>query len=172
MKTKLFNPASRIIGKLKEIPGNPTKVSYGYALGVFLATTPLIGIKLIIGAFLAHILRLNRFACTIGVLHVNGITGPVFYGLAFWLGRMVCGFSLANPFSEGLDFSSTVNLLLSNGEVLICLLVGGLILGIPASLLAYAISQMILKKNHKHKISQDENTDYRCYRISGSTSCL
>ena len=137
---------SGVTNKLTSIHADPHIVAMGYAMGIFLAATPFIGIKVPIGILLAFLFKWNKVAAMIGIFHINPITGPIFYGFTFFLGKMVLGlplaFDLTGPFSLQMAFE----LLTTNLNVFLCLLVGGVIIGIPAALGAYFLSRTLCKK--------------------------
>jgi uncharacterized protein (DUF2062 family) len=93
MKKLRFNPVRSVIERLKAINAHPMKICYGFAFGVFMSTTPLIGIKWMVALPIVWILRWSKVACLIGVLQVNYLTGPIFYALAYFIGKGVCGYS-------------------------------------------------------------------------------
>src|SRR5512135_2361866 len=98
MKTAAVAIKSRFLAfrdKLASIQADPWPVCMGYAFGVFLATTPLIGLKVLIAIPICYLFRWSKISAIIGVLHVNILTGPVFYGFAFMIGRTMVGTHLA-----------------------------------------------------------------------------
>ncbi|MEJ2596207.1 MAG: DUF2062 domain-containing protein, partial [bacterium] len=75
---------SSVTKKLASIHADPHIVAMGYAMGIFLASTPLIGIKVPIAILLAFLFKWNKIAALIGIFHINPLTGPVFYGFTFF----------------------------------------------------------------------------------------
>lgn len=146
MKPIRFNPVQRVKDKLLSIKSDPYRVCRGYALGIFLGTTPLIGIKVFIGIFLTHLLKWNKIACTIGVLHINGLTAPAFYGLSYFIGRSVCHFDHAAAMPSGFSAAEMISLLTSSWEVVAALTIGSTLLSIPMTIGAYYFSRMLFRK--------------------------
>jgi uncharacterized protein (DUF2062 family) len=132
--------------KLTGIHADPHIVAMGYAMGIFLATTPFIGIKVPIGILLAFLFKWNKVAALIGILHINPLTGPFFYGFSFLIGKGVLGLPMAYDFSGAFSLSTAVELLTTNLNVFLCLLVGGLVIGVPAAVISYFISLSLCKK--------------------------
>jgi len=133
--------------KLMKIRENPVKVSLGYALGVFLGTTPFIGTKVFIALILTSLFKWNRVSSVIGVYHINLFTAPFFYGLAFFVGRWVLGSDVGFVFPESMNFSSMTQAFFGNSMIFFSLLLGGFLLGIPMALGAYWFSyRMIASK--------------------------
>jgi len=86
-----MNIFGNIKTKLLSIEASPEKISRGYALGVFLGTTPIIGTKVIIALGLTSFLKWSRVASVIGVYHINILTGPLFYSVSFFVGKWLIG---------------------------------------------------------------------------------
>lgn len=152
MKTIIYKWYSKTSGKLISIQEEPWKVCYGFALGIFLATTPFIGLKVFIGMLFSRIMRWNRTACLIGIFHVNGLTAPAFYALSFFIGNALFGYDLVFSGSD-LKMSMMIRLLFVDGRLFFALLAGGLILSIPLCTGAFLLSRYLLKKSLKPCIS-------------------
>jgi len=128
---------NKIGSKLLNIKAGPEKVSKGYALGVFLATTPFIGMKVFIALGLTTILRWSRLAAVIGVYHNNILTGPLFYSCAFFVGSWLTPNDASLPDISEISAGMFFNALYGSWGFFSTMLVGGLILGIPLSVAAF-----------------------------------
>ncbi len=135
----------RIRGKLLRIKSNPKKVSLGYALGVFLGTTPFIGTKVFIALIMTSLFKWNRVSSVIGVYHINLFTAPLFYGLAFFVGKWVLGTDVVFLFPDTISFSAFWEAFTGNMMIFYCLLLGGILLGVPMAVGAYYLSMFILR---------------------------
>jgi uncharacterized protein len=131
--------------KLAGIQAEPHKVSMGYALGVFLAASPFIGIKVLIAIALTFIFRWNKVAAIIGVLHVNILTAPIFYGFSFLVGKSVLGSDISFDFPRPITIRTLSEMVAGNPAVFLSLLTGGLILGIPLAIVAYFFSYSFIR---------------------------
>ena len=149
MITHNFNPVKAAIDKLRRINADPMKVCYGFAFGIFMATTPLIGIKWVVALPVVWLLKWSKTACLIGILQVNYLTGPLYYALAFFLGKEVCGYGNAFQMPDRMSFKAFMDLFLGNGEVFISLVVGGLLLGIPLTLSAFYLVKSLFSQKLK-----------------------
>ncbi|NQV02104.1 MAG: SDR family NAD(P)-dependent oxidoreductase [Bacteroidia bacterium] len=136
----------RIREKLLKIKAEPKKVSLGYALGVFLGTTPFIGLKVFIALIITSILKWNRVSSVIGVYHINLFTAPLFYGLAFIVGKWVLGTDVVFVFPDTVGFSAFWGAFTGNMIIFYSLLIGGIVLGVPMSVGAYYLSRFILRE--------------------------
>jgi uncharacterized protein len=141
-----FNPVNKLIKKLKSIEADPAKIAYGYAFGTFLSTTPLIGIKWIVALPILWMTKWNKLSCMVGIFQVNYFTGPLFYGLAYFIGKSVCGFDNSFELPDPLTFSAMKDIILSNADVFISILTGGMILSIPMTLGAFFFVKSILPR--------------------------
>ncbi len=137
------------VQRLISIQGNPRDIAGGYALGIFLATTPFVGLKIFIALFLSAVFRWNKIASVIGVYHVNPLTGPPFYALAFFIGKSVLGTEGQFVFPRGAGMSALINVFTGAGHVFLSLLLGGLILGIPLTCIAFlSAKKLLLSRQH------------------------
>jgi uncharacterized protein len=68
--------------KLIGMKGDPRMISRGYALGIFLGTTPFIGCKVFIALILTSLLKWSKIPAVFGVYHINLFTAPFFYGIS------------------------------------------------------------------------------------------
>ena len=153
MKKLNYNPVSAVIKKLKTIHGDPMKVCYGFAFGIFMSTTPLIGLKWFVAFPIVCLAKWNKMACMIGVLQVNYLTGPLFYALAFLIGKNVCGYPTTFELPDRMSFSAIKDLLTGNADVFVSLAVGGLILSIPLTIGAFYLAKSFLSKNLKTQLA-------------------
>jgi hypothetical protein len=148
--TRLKEKAIRWSGVLKEkllaIRTDRKKVSMGYAFGVFLASTPFIGIKVFIAIPFIYLFKWSKAATIIGVFHINAFTGPFFYGLSFLVGKKLLGTNVEFLYPETVSLKAIFTLFTGNISVFYSLLLGGLILGIPMAIGAYWLSMRLTQK--------------------------
>jgi hypothetical protein len=142
-----MNPLTKIKAKLLGIEATPQMVSRGYALGVFLGTTPFIGTKVFIALVLTSFFKWNRLASVVGVYHINILTAPLFYGIAYGVGQWITDAKTALIMPGRLTFDWAYTTFFGSWEVMQALLVGGLVLGIPMSVIAYFLSYTLLRKS-------------------------
>ena len=147
MKTFKFNPVRAAIQKLQAIKADPMKIIYGFAFGVFMSTTPLIGFKWVVALPIVMLAKWNKMACMVGILQVNYLTGPLFYALAYFVGKSVCGYENTFVMPEKMNFAAFKDIFFGNADVFISLLTGGLILSIPLTIGAfYLVKSMFYKQ--------------------------
>jgi uncharacterized protein (DUF2062 family) len=145
---------NRLRAKLMRIQADHGKVSRGYALGVFLGTTPFIGMKVFIALVLTSLFRWSRVASVVGVYHINVLTAPLFYGFSYLVGKTVTGSRVDCAWPETITVRSLYELFLGNVPVFISLLTGGLILGIPMAVGAYFLSNALVTRKPAGSVNQ------------------
>ncbi|MFH1297186.1 MAG: SDR family NAD(P)-dependent oxidoreductase [Bacteroidota bacterium] len=142
-----FKERFRIREKLIRIKANPKKVSLGYALGVFLGTTPFIGAKVFIALIVTSLMKWNKISSIIGVYHINILTAPLFYGFSFLVGKWILGTDVVFVFPDTLSFSAFYEAFLGNSMIFFSLLFGGIVLGVPMAAGAYWFSMLVLRRH-------------------------
>lgn len=135
----------QIKSKLLQIKASPDKISKGYALGVFLGTTPFIGTKVFIALGLTYFLKWNKIASVIGVYHINLFTAPLFYSASFFLGKFIIQTKVEFRYPERFNIQEILHMVTGSPDILLALMAGGIILGLPMALIAYYFSYSILK---------------------------
>jgi uncharacterized protein (DUF2062 family) len=91
----------------------------------------------------------NKTACMIGILQVNYLTGPIFYAIAYFIGKSLCGFTDTFELPETMSFGAVKDIFFGNAEVFISLLTGGLILSIPMTLGAFYLVRSLFSGTFK-----------------------
>ena len=83
---------AHFIRKLLALEDTPERIARAFALGVFLAFSPLIGLHLFLGFGLAFFCGLNRIALLLGLFINNPWTLIPIYAAGTYLGGLVMGF--------------------------------------------------------------------------------
>ncbi len=135
-----------IKNKLTGINAEPHQVAMGYALGVFLAASPFIGLKVFIAMALTFVFKWNKVAAIFGVFHINFLTGPVFYGFSYLVGSSVLGTDITGNLNQSFTMGTLLEILTTNSIVFMSLLAGGIILGLPMAVAAYLISNSFFRR--------------------------
>lgn len=167
----------RIRERLLAIKANPLRVSLGYALGVFLETTPLIGTKVFIALIFTSIFKWNKASSILGVYHINILTAPLFYSCSFLAGKWILGSDVLFVVPETLSFAAFWEAFTGNMMIFYCLLAGGMVLGLPMAAGAYYFSMFILRRPVVQRAGQKEQCgglpSYPVYTlITGASSGL
>lgn len=120
----------------------PERVALGFAVGVFISFSPLLGFHTVLGLFVAVAFGLNRVAVITGLWVNNPWTLLPVYSAATYLGRKLIGFTpTAFPAFEWHQLFNRHFWLqiLHQWPILKPLAVGSLILAIFASVIAYTL---------------------------------
>lgn len=144
-RTFLSGSRRRLSVRLASIQAHPRQVAGGYALGFFLGTTPFIGLKVWVALVLATLLKWSRPAAVAGVYHINVLTGPFFYSLAFLAGKLALGTEAQLVMPESLAPGAVIRAFMGKRDVFMALLTGGFLLGAPGALLLYRLSYRLLR---------------------------
>ncbi len=134
---------------LLRIEGSPSRVAFAFALGVFIAFTPILGIHTWIGLGLAIVFRLNKVAVLIGVWTNN----PWTVGPMLTAGTLVgCSLLGVSPASVSrIDWSLHgsafyASLFAGVRPLLLPYVVGNLVLGIAAGVVTFFVLRAILAR--------------------------
>ncbi len=135
----------RVYQRFLKIRGNPHEIALGFALGLFVGMTPFMGFQTPIAIFFAAIFQWNKISSAAGVWISNPVTAPVLYGITYFIGAKITGLAPAcNP--AGSSEITVINLLQSTPEILMAMILGGIIIGIPIAITGYIFSFSALKK--------------------------
>jgi short-subunit dehydrogenase/uncharacterized protein (DUF2062 family) len=173
MKTWIKRKFNTFIEKLAGITSKPGPVCLGFALGVFLGTTPFVGLKAFIAIGLTWLFRWNKVASIIGVFQFNVVTGPIFYGASFVVGRMLLGSNVTLP-ADVMTLSGILQLLTGNLWVFMSLLVGGIALGVPMAVFSFFCAWYLIKwtRNRRQKGPEEPEGEPVYTLITGASSGL
>jgi len=138
--------------KLVSIKSDPKKVCYGYAFGLFLAATPLVGIKVFIAILVTYIFKWNKTASIIGVFHINFLNGPLFYGFSYLVGKFALGHESSYTLPEKFTLSACLDMFTGNYILLLDLFAGGVILGLPMAFAAYYFAHRLIRRRQRKAV--------------------
>lgn len=167
---------SRRVQRLSDKPG---KIALGFACGAFASFTPFFGMHFIIAGALAYMLRGNIIASLAGTAVGNPLTFPFIAAGALSLGGTLTGRteSFSNPETVVSDFlnilSSIWNAMMSSlgmggstpvgwsealsqiagfwSDVMFPYLIGGALLGVIASCIAYLMIKPVIAAYHSRR---------------------
>ncbi len=146
----------KYIHTLITIHSSPRAIAAGTAVGVYVSFTPFMGAQTVISVALASIFGSNRLAAAIGVnLHTPILwTWPAVYAIEYKFGQWMLGSHSFPPFQMShLSWTSTFHLVLP-------ILLGSFVLGIPAGIAVFFITRSIVSKYQaKHSHYEQENID-------------
>ncbi len=154
--------------RVLHIDDSPERIAGGVFAGVLIAYTPLIGLHLLIGLFVAVLFRVNKFATLSFVWISNVFTLIPIYYPSYLLGRKILNLFRPEPAMSlqeilrvfravirELDISSIIDPEFWQsfrhlfGRIGAELFIGGFIIGIPVAALAYQITVRSIRRHRK-----------------------
>jgi uncharacterized protein (DUF2062 family) len=134
--------------KFKRLQGDPRKLAWGMALGVFIGVTPTVPFHTVGALALAALLRISPVTAYLGIWIMNPITMAPLYLAAYKVGQILLfrGEPLTLPAT--FDLPSLLQLLWRGG---LALQVGGLILAIPPAIVSYFLTLWAVQRYRQHK---------------------
>jgi len=164
--------------RLLRSPGAPGEVASGMALGLFIAVLPILGLQLPLALLVAEALRrlthlrLSRVAAATGVWLNNPVTAAPLYGLCYVMGRPFARLLL--PASQervgaqagALDLSTFSFTGPGALEVMLGLVIGGMLLGVPVAWAGYRLTHGMVMRYHTRR---EERRARRAHRVELAT---
>ncbi len=132
-----------------KIHDEPREVALGLALGLFVAMSPTMGFQMIIAVFFATLLKWNKITAAIAVWLTNPVTAPFIYSVTYLIGAKLLGTTTLRALPKELSFSTIVALLQKAPEIILSMGIGGVIVGLPLSIIGYYFSYSAIHKYQK-----------------------
>ena len=121
---KMVSNFSGLRYRMLHIGDDPKKVAYGFALGTFLGFIPLIGFQAAIAVVMASLYKWNKLSAGIAVFNTNVVTGPFIFGLSYFIGSSILGFSRKIKFDDKMGFSPFWEFTIRSYEVFLAMCLG------------------------------------------------
>jgi uncharacterized protein (DUF2062 family) len=148
------------IRRLLVIDDPPERTALAFSIGVFIAFFPLLGLHAILATVIAFAFRFNKLAIYTGTFVNNPfLTLVPIILVSYGLGAVVIGRPLALP-SESMELLKSPhlftsdwwgNLFKTSGNLLWPYAIGGLLLSVICSLVAYPLTLRFLRTRQKIK---------------------
>lgn len=129
--------------KIKQLQGDPQYVALGMAIGVFISTTPTIPFHTVIAVALAFVFRCSKPAAVLGSFFANPVTIPFFYWASYKVGLLFWGNSSDLDIQK---YESVFEIFKLGWDVLLAMILGGILIGIPPAIVFYFITRKIFVK--------------------------
>ena len=136
--------------KLVSLNDSPQRIALGFAVGVFLAFSPLLGLHTVLGLLIAFVFGLNRVAVLVGLFINNPWTLFPIYGLATYVGGLLVGFPPSVPI-QALGFNAVLQTrfwveLAGEWGFWKPLLLGSAILSCTTAVLSYLLTLLVVTR--------------------------
>lgn len=134
--------------KFKRLQGDPRKLAWGMALGVFIGVTPTVPFHTVAVLALAPLLGISPVTAYLGIWVMNPVTIAPLYLAAYKVGQILLfhGESLCLPAT--FDLPSTLDLLWRGG---LALQVGGVIIAVPPAIVSYFLTLWAVQRYRQQK---------------------
>jgi uncharacterized protein len=141
--------------KLLAVDDTPERIAKAFALGVFLAFSPLIGLHFFLGLGLVLFFGLNRFALLLGLFINNPWTLLPIYAAGTYLGGLLIGFPQI-PVLPSFELGSIWNghfwgQLAGQWYILKPLVVGSFVLSVFLSAFSYIAALTLIRQRRAHR---------------------
>jgi uncharacterized protein (DUF2062 family) len=147
MKNNRFlSPLYKAYKRFLKIRGKPREIALGFALGLFVGMTPFFGLHTIIAVPLAALFKWNKISAAISVWFTNAATAPIIYSITYLIGARILGIQKGFNWADINSFSTVYQLILKTPEIVWAMIVGGVILGLPLSILGYYVIFLVMKR--------------------------
>jgi len=145
-KSRLLTPLYKAYERFLKTRGHPREIALGFALGLFVGMTPLMGLHTAIAVPLAALFKWNKISAAISVWITNAVTAPLIYSITYVIGSKLIG--LEKSFTlKGLNgFSGLYHLILNTPEIALAMTVGGIVLGLPLAFIGYYFTITVIRK--------------------------
>lgn len=154
MHMMLKNKIAFLINRIKKLHGDPHYVAFGMAIGVFIAITPTTPFHTVAAITLALFFKASKPAAIIGVWVSNPFTVVFLYFACYKAGHLFFEDSvnaleaikiLIIHLESEIELSQKINYFVdfiqTNIKTFMIMNFGGILLGLPASLVAYFITK-------------------------------
>jgi uncharacterized protein (DUF2062 family) len=138
---------------------SPERIALAFAIGIFLAFSPLLGLHTFLGLTIAFLLRLNRPAVLMGVFVNNPWTLVPIYTLGSYVGGWLVGF----PATDGLPHFTWGQLMrgsywvemAGHWRVLKPMFLGSTILALLAAAISYPLAVFLIAKGRAYRAHRE-----------------
>ena len=134
--------------RIVRIKAPPHFIASGLAVGVFVGCLPIIPFQTVVAVSLAFVFRSNKIAAALGTWVSNPVNVPFFYYGLYIVGTFLVPMNVAG-FDPG--HLALADMLKLGWDLVLVMMVGGLVVGIPASLATYFISLRFIQIYHERR---------------------
>jgi len=165
---------SYVLHRLRRLPDPPHKIARGVAAGVFVCFTPFFGFHCVLAVVLTFVMQGNFLAALMATFLGNPLTFPIIATISIELGSWMLGLHHGLPLPELVDAFSTASLELWSNftaiftqetthwnrlanffyRVFLPYMVGGIIPGIVAAIIAYTLTLPVVTAYQKARIKR------------------
>jgi uncharacterized protein (DUF2062 family) len=134
--------------KFLRLQGDPRRIAWGMALGVFVGITPTVPFHTVAALSLAALLGVSPVTAFIGIQIGNPLTIVPIYILAYKVGQFVLYRGQPLVFPHTFSFTAWIAVLGQGG---LALQVGGLIIALPPAIVSYFLTLWVVQRYQRRK---------------------
>ena len=145
-RNRLLAPLYKTYERFLKIRGTPREIALGFALGLFVGMSPLMGLHIAIAVPLAALFKWNKISAAISVWITNAVTAPIIYSVTYVVGAKILGVEKGFTLEKFNSFSGLYKLILKAPEIAMAMTVGGFVLGLPLAIAGYYFTFSVIRK--------------------------
>lgn len=127
---------------------SPKELAGSLALGVFIGALPIIPFQSVVVVALAFVFRVPKFAAWLATCYSNAFTMAPFYYFLFHVGDFFLPFDDLTFDPSRLEMSQLLD---AGWQLFSVILAGGLLFGVPATLLTYIVSLQLIRRYRQRR---------------------
>ncbi len=153
--------------RLQRIPGTPSSIATGFAVGAGIAMTPFYGMHIVTAGLIAWAVRGNVFASVLGAQIANPWTAPPLWFASYYVGAWMMGINTSDrppnfvSMFKGLTESVLNADMATFGRrvwpVFSPMVAGSVPMGIVTGIIAYFALLPVLKAVHQRRIARRQS---------------
>ncbi len=137
--------------RLTRLRGDPRKLAWGMALGVFVGITPTVPFHMVTVLTLAPLLRISVVTAYMGIWVMNPVTIAPLYYLAYEVGRRLLFPGEALRLPEAWTWQAALDVLWRGG---LALQVGGVIIALPPAVASYFLTLWAVRRYRRRRFCE------------------
>lgn len=137
--------------KFLRLQGDPRRLAWGIALGVFIGITPTVPFHTVTVLTLAPLLRISPVAAFLGIQIGNPLILPIIYLTSFKVGLFILHQGAPLRLPETFTLTNSLDLLWRGG---LALQLGGVIIAAPPALASYFLTLWFIKRYRRLQASK------------------
>jgi uncharacterized protein (DUF2062 family) len=145
-KISLLPALQKFYRKFLKLRGDPREIALGFALGLFIGMSPIMGFQMVIAAAVAAFLKWDIISAAMGVWITNPLTAPFIYSLTYFVGSKIYGTSNVFKLPDEITVPVVKAILAKSPGIFYSLTIGGIVLGIPLAVAGYFISYRLVSR--------------------------
>jgi uncharacterized protein (DUF2062 family) len=146
-----------VVYRLRRLAASPHAVALGFAIGVFTAITPFLGLHMIIASLVAWAIGGSIVAAILGTFAGNPLTYPIFWYATYEVGNLMLGGGSAK---QKIDLSGGIfsNSIDQVWPILKPMSLGSIPIGLAAAALSYVLVRpMVEAYQHRRRSLRSED---------------